>query len=364
MRFPRHDWRDIRLAFALAFDLRRVAFSGFAIVWTALVAIVVLGIMSWQAGGTPYSAAGLIAAWDSLVQAGLSPWRLFLCACVVAGWWIGFGYLTAPVMRSAAIDIARDTGDPRPAVPRLSRQAALAPLLGLIVPGLALLVAALWALSALIPGTAGAVIAAILLPVALVATVFGAAVLIVVLYAAPMMGPAAVVEGRDYFEAVSRPISYAIQQPGRYFVYLLLKLMTVVVSALVGGAVLAIGWLMILGALWIVGLNELVAAIRNAAMGRPEDLMPTLLASILWASVGLLAAWVMTVSLIADLLVYLLMRYRVDGVTFDAITDAEEKLKQLPTAVETAAQAEEARRRWDEQQAGAAEPKPEAAKSA
>jgi hypothetical protein len=61
-------------------------------------------------------------------------------------------------------------------------------------------------------------------------------------------------------------------------------------------------------------------------------------------------SWLMVVALAADQLVYLLMRYRVDGVPFSAITVAEEKLA-LPNAVETAEQAEEARKRYDAQQA-------------
>jgi hypothetical protein len=64
----------------------------------------------------------------------------------------------------------------------------------------------------------------------------------------------------------------------------------------------------------------------------------------------------MAVCLCADVLTYMLMRYRVDGVTFDVITVAEERLQLLPSAEETAEQAEEARRRHDQQVASANDP--------
>jgi hypothetical protein len=69
---------------------------------------------------------------------------------------------------------------------------------------------------------------------------------------------------------------------------------------------------------------------------------------VVWSSAFVLLAWLMVVALSCDTLIYLLMRYRVDGVTFDKITVAEEKLKVLKTATETATQAEEARKRYDE----------------
>ncbi len=356
MRLLRHDFRDLKLAFALSFDLRRVMYAGLALCWTVLVIGVVLAVLSARAYGQAFSPEGLFLVFDTLGSTPVTPARALMFGCILTGWWIGFGWLTAPVMRSAAVDIARDERERRASIPVLNRQAAFAPLLGLCVAAVALLLALLWSLIAMIPGAAGAVLAGMLLPLVLIAAVFAGAVTIVVLVSAPMMGPTAVVEGRDYFEALTRPMSYAMQQPGRYLCYQGGKLLTVVVSALLGAAALAIGWALIVAALWIVGEWSLVQSAWHEASGRGEGardvrVLAMLVAGLFWGSVGLLATWLMTVCLCTDLIVYLLMRYRVDGVTFDAIAIAEDKLKIYPRATETAEQAEAARKRFDEQQA-------------
>lgn len=359
MRLLRHDYRDFRLAFSLAFDLRRVMYTGLALCWTLLVPTLVLGILSTRAHGTPFSPQGLYRAQETLLGLSFTPSHIAGVLCVATAWWIGFGWLCAPVLRSSALDIARDERERPFNVPQLNRQAAFAPLLAMAPLGAALVLALLWSLVALIPGAFGAAFAATLLPVLLIVGMAAAALTIVAACAMPMMGPTAVVEGRDYFEAVSRPMSYAMQQPGRYFCYLLMKVLTVGVAALLGTAVLALAWCLAFAALWVTGQGEVVALALDQAQGAPAGphLLPTLMAGLAWGTLGLLIAWLMVVSLNCDLLAYLLMRYRVDGVTFDEIAIAQDKLKLYPTALETAAQAEEARKRHDEQQAKA-QPEP------
>jgi hypothetical protein len=116
-----------------------------------------------------------------------------------------------------------------------------------------LLLVLLWSLLTYIPGLAGGAISAVTLPFVLLVVVPAAAFTLVGVLAAPMMGPTAVVEGRDYLEAISRPMSYVMQRPARYAAYWLAKLGVLAASALAGVAVLAIAWGMVALALWLVG---------------------------------------------------------------------------------------------------------------
>jgi hypothetical protein len=359
MRVHRHDFRDLALAFGLSFDLRRVSQAAVALSWTLIVLMGVVSLLSWRAGGM-LRPDGMLLAWESATT-GWTPLKGLIWSCVIAGWWAGFAYLAAPAMRSAALDIARDERDRECNIPSLNRQAAFSPLLVGVPAALALACVVLWALLTLIPGVTGGVLAAVTLPIALLAAAAGAVFLVVGVLAAPMMGPAAVVEGRDYLEALSRPMSYVMQRPGRYFAYWAAKLGVVGASAVAGAAVLAVVWGMVGLALWIIGQGDLAARVMTeiSAEGTASfEQQPAAfgIAVVFWSSLFVLAAWLMVVALNCDMLIYLLMRYRVDGVTFDKITVAEEKLKVLKNATETAIEAEEARKRFD-----AANPEPTAA---
>jgi hypothetical protein len=357
MRIHRHDVRDLALAFGLAFDLRRVTQAGVALCWTLIVLLGITGILSWRvSGGQWMSAEGLLGAWLAITGSGWSPADLLLWGCSFAGWLAGFLYLCAPVLRSAALDVCRDERERNPSIPALNRQAGFSPLLMLLLPALCFLLVLLWSLLTFIPGVAGAMTSALALIPVMPVALFGAAFLLVSVLAAPMMPPTAVVEGRDYLETVSRPVSYVMQRPGRYFAYWTAKLGMVAASALAGCVVLALAWGMVAGALWLVGQGELVhgAWLQATLSGDPElHVAPVAfgLAVGAWSTLFLLLAWLVVVSLSADLLIYLLMRYQVDGVTFDKITVAEERVQALKTAVETAEEAEQARQRFDAAQA-------------
>lgn len=357
MRMYRHDVRDLTLSFGLAFDLRRVTQAGVALCWTLLVATGVVGILSWRVtGGQPLTAEGVFGAWMAVSKAPWTPLQSILWSCVFLGWLAGFGYLCAPILRSAAMDIARDERERNPSIPALNRQAGFSPLLMLVLPGICFLAVLLWSLLTYIPGVGGAMTAAVVLIFVMPVAVFGAAFLLVGIAAAPMMAPTAVVEGRDYLETVSRPVSYVMQRPGRYFAYWAAKLGVVTASALAGAAALALAWGFVAFALWLIGQGELVGAIwlQATVSGDPAaEVAPAAfgLAVAAWSTVFLLGAWLMVVWLCADLVIYLLMRYRVDGVTFDKITVAEERLQAVKTAVDTAEEAEEARQRFDAAQA-------------
>lgn len=357
MRIQRHDVRDLALSFGLAFDLRRVTQAGVAFCWTMLVTLGVVSILSWRVtGGELLTPEGVLGAWLALSETPWTPVKAALCGCVFAGWLAGFGYLCAPVLRSAALDIARDERERSPSIAPLNRQAGFSPLLMLVLPALCFLPVLLWSLLTWIPGMAGGMIATITLPFALIVAVCGAAFLLVGVLAAPMMGPTAVVEGRDYLETISRPISYVMQRPGRYFAYWSAKLGVLAASAVAGGLVLALAWGFVAAALWVVGKGDLLAGMiaqTTVSSDAGDAVGPAAygLAVVFWGSVVLLAAWLMVVSLSSDLLIYLLMRYHVDGVTFDKINVAEERVQAIKTATESADEAEQARLRFDAEQA-------------
>ena len=347
------------LAFGLAFDLRRVTQAGIAMSWTLIVLLGLGAILSWRTSAGILSAEGLYVAGHSIYQ---SPWtfgKLLLTGTMLSAWWAGFAYLCAPVQRSAALDIARDERERNSSIPPLNRQAAFGPLFVMLAPLVAMLVLALWSLLTYIPGTFGAIVATVALPAALLVALPAAAFCVVGVLAAPMMAPTAVVEGRDYLEVVSRPMSYVMQRPGRYFAYWLAKLGVLAGSAVAGVAVLAIAWGLVGAAMWLTGQGDLAVEAMRQAQADPDLETPTEMAMgiavVFWGTVFMLATWLAVIGLSCDTIIYLLMRYRVDGVTFDKIAVAEERLALADTAVETAEQAEQARKRFDEQQA---EPEP------
>ena len=155
-----------------------------------------------------------------------------------------------------------------------------------------------------------------------------------------------------------------MQRPGRYFSYWAAKLGILAACALAGCAVLVLAWVFVAGALWLIGQGEMAEAAFNFAVGGgrfEEGPVAFGIAVVMWGSAFVLLAWLMVVSLSTDLLIYMLMRYRVDGVTFDKVMVAEEHLDPLKTAVETAEEAEEARKRFDEAEKAKSEDAPQPA---
>lgn len=353
MRFHRHDLRDFKLAFGLALDVRRIGHAGIALAWTALVGMGVMAVLAWRIDdGETMLTAGPFWAWQALLALPMTPAKAIFIALAASGWWMGFVYLSAPILRSAAYDIARDEREKATAHPMLCRQAAFAPAMA-CMPGLACVALLLpGSLLTYLPGEVGAVIAVLLLVPVVVIALLGALMLLSAVAASPMMGPTAMVEGRDYFEAASRPVSYFIQQPGRYALYIGAKVLITVLALALGALVLGVVWGTAAISMWLVGPEGLIDESMRAATGIPTgSAMSLAMATLFWSSVTLVVAWVLVVALICDLIVYLLMRYHCDGVVFSQIMVAREKLESVLTPKQTAAQAEEARQRFDAQQA-------------
>jgi hypothetical protein len=336
MRQTHHDARDLWLAFGLAFDVTRVRRAALALLWTFAVVILATAVLVWRAEGD-------VRAWPGALKLLFSPGEgrsgLLARLALLVGWWIGFGLLCAPVLRSAAVDIARDRSRNERGLLPLCRQAVTAPLLGMALPGLALLAALLWSGLAALPGWAGAALGGLTLPMLVILTAFGAAAGLVALAAAPLMPPTAMVEGRDTFEALSRPMAYVMRAPFRYAGYWLGKLAVLAISALLGGLAFVGAWGLAAGGLWLTGQTALLRTAIAAAQGEfTSDPRGLVFAAVFWATAAVFVSWLMVVGLCADLLMYLLLRYRVDGVPMNHVSFAEEKLSVLPSALDTLAE--------------------------
>lgn len=359
MRFHYHDVRDMPLSIVLACDGRRLTQSCLALAWTLTVAMALIWMLAWRSsgGGLP-SAEGVEDALALLSQPPTNLATISFWASVLTGWWLGFGYLNAPILRSAALEIARDERGKWPAEPLLYRMATAAPVLAVLIALCFAVPALLLSLPSLIGGAAGAVATLICLPIALLFALIAAAGVLLAATSAPMMPATAVVEGRDYLEALSRPAGFVLQKPFRYAAYQLAKLGVLAVAALAGAAVFALAWAIIAGCMTLVGAGDVVRGACNITMSptgqSPLENPPAFAAaSVFWASGAVLLAWWSVVAQCCDLVTYLLMRYRIEGTTFDQVMIAEERLAMLPTAEDTAKQAEHARQRFDEQQAKA-----------
>jgi len=362
MRFYYHDVRDMPQAIVLGCDLRRLVHATVALLWTVGVIVALAIVLNWRATSSMYlSAEGLQAAWNAAFAGPPTFMQVLFWVCALTGWWLGFGYLNAPILRSAALEIGRDERGKLPPEPLLYRMATGAPILAMVIPGALTAVILVWSLLSHVPGVAGAIILLVTLPLVLVCAIAAAAGFALFGAATPMMPATAVVEGRDYLEAFSRPAGFVLQKPFRFVGYFLAKLAVVAVAAVLGAIVLGLAWAIVLGCMHIVGATQLAESSLMAArdpgvIASLDELPPVVVASVFWASVGMLVSWLSVVSQSADLLTYLLMRYRIEGTTFDQVMVAEERLKLFPTAVETAAEAEEARKRFDAKQPETAEP--------
>ncbi|MBX3473696.1 MAG: hypothetical protein KF754_04880 [Planctomycetes bacterium] len=357
MRFFYYDVRDMPQAIVLACNLRRVVHACYAMLWTFCVVLGLFSILNFRATGSlALSPSGMYAAIETLGRAPVTLGRLAFWGCILLGWWLGFGYLNAPVLRGAALEIARDERGKLAPEPFLFRMAAVSPVLAMGIPALLAGVILLWSLLAHIPGAAGGVTLVLTLPLALVCALVAALGGLLFLSAAPMMPAAAVVEGRDYLEAFSKPAGFVLQKPFRYAGYLLAKVLVVLLATVAGALVLGLAWGLVAGCMAVVGAWEVIEG-AWVITSQPQAAIETAqlphfaVASVFWASVATLLCWLSAVSQSADLLTYLLMRYRIEGATFDQVAVAEERLKQLATAIQTAEQAEEARKRFDDQQA-------------
>lgn len=358
MRYHHHDLRDMGLAFSLGFDLRRVLVMSVAASWTLAVVGLFFVAVSWRVSGHDFSGSltgeRLAQSWTIFTDTRLSVDRVLLWAGMLGFWWMGFARIVAPVQRSIALEVARDerldSKQLNIAARRLGGLAAAGPVAGLFLVGLLFLVVVVWAFLAKIPGLTGSISSALTLPLTLAAALVGAIVLLVVVAAIPLMIPAAVVECRDLMDVISRACSYVVQRPLRYLAGLIMKKLVVVASAALGLLVLGLAWAMVAAALWLVGegalATQLITLVLRDGGEIPVESQVTvaLFGGVFYGSALLTLGWLMTVSAATDVILYMLLRYEVDGVTFDEIMIPQEHLAQhgVVTAADTMALAQAA----------------------
>lgn len=337
-----------------------------ALCWTIAVAMVSYGVYGYGQGENPMNAEGALSVHTLLTQEGLSARNIVLLGLAISVWWLGFVWLTTPILRSSAVDIARDESETRVCPPRICNIAALSVPSALIVPALVFAPILLVGLLGHLDGTAGMVgnffggLVAVLLAVPC------AAMLIIIAASAPLMAPASAVEAHDIFESASRSVAFVMQEPLRYAWNWLGKILVMLLSALLGATVLAVAWGLVALAFWIVGASDTIVAMwdysvmfRDVAANLENPALA--LGAVFWGSVVALFAWLMVVGLNADLINYMLMRYHVDGATMDEITMPEDimKLRRKDTASKVMAEADQASESKDENSSKASSDKPE-----
>ncbi len=353
MRAYRHDVRDLSQALLLGFDIRRLMLGILGVVWTAVVILGFHAIFTWRALNDHLTTENAVAAdiaWRALRDTRLSPERVMLWLSMAGIWWLGFSRLAGPIQRSQALEVSRDR---RPSFKELTASArrlgglvTFGPMIAAAVPAGFFGLVALWALLAKIPGAAGEILSLIFLPVALVLGLLGGFALITVLFAAPFMPPAAVVEGHDILEAVSRAISYMYQRPFRFVAYFAVKLGVKAAALLLAALLLAGTWAFLLGGLYVVGegviASDVLTIIFNPSnIGEDTSMIAHSLGGIFWSTAAVALGWWVVLALGSDLMMYLLLRFDVDGITYDEVMDPQEYMAahRHLNALETAEQA-------------------------
>ena len=165
---------------------------------------------------------------------GITGLAFLLCCCLwAAAVWAFFG---GAITRRAALQLGREENIGLRAALRYAAGkwgsyfcAPLLPLLGVLIFAIPLLV-----LGLLMQFDAGLLLAGIVWPLALVASILMALLLLALLFGWPLMWPTISTEGTDSFDALSRSWSYVYHRPLHYLFY------AAVVTGLGG-----LGWLLV-----------------------------------------------------------------------------------------------------------------------
>jgi hypothetical protein len=269
----------------------------------------------WQQLGAPFM--GLFHG-----ELGLTGLAFLLFACLwAAAVWALFG---GAITRRAALQLGREEN--------IGMRAALhyaagkwgsyfaAPLLPLL--GVAMAAAPVWLLGLVMRLDAGALLAGILWPLAVLAGAFMALLLLALLFGWPLMWPTISTEGTDSFDALSRAWSYVYHRPLHYLFY--------------AGIVSVLGWL---GWLFVSHFADWIAYLPAwaASWGAGQDRMaelsgateqpPGTLGRWGWSLIGFwngcirLAAlgFVYSYFWTASTAIYLLLRHDDDGTEIDDV---------------------------------------------
>ncbi|MEE9311215.1 MAG: hypothetical protein V3V10_02260, partial [Planctomycetota bacterium] len=128
-----------------------------------------------------------------------------------------------------------------------------------------------------------------------------------------------------------------------------------VLATVIAGIVLGIIWGVIAAAIWVIKDPETVESTVRMLTGGvgaevPPNWVPLLLGILIWGSIGIGSCWVLVVSGNCDLMMYVILRKRIDGVPYHRVHSLA-SVETLMTAAGTAKMAEDAHKRWDAEQA-------------
>ncbi len=200
--------------------------------------------------------------------------------------------------------------------------APLFPLLGVLLAALPV-----WFLGLLLRANVGVLLAALIWPLALVAGLLMAVLLLGLIFGWPLMWATISTEGTDSFDALSRSYAYVFQRPLHYLFYAL-------VAAVLG----ALGWLLVSNfAAGVVSLSYWAASWGSGT----AQVMPggDELTGIGYAGAVLIRFWAGCVKLLAvgyiygyfwtaSTAIYLLLRHDVDATEMDEVFLDEDKSEQ------------------------------------
>lgn len=361
MQSSKKKYPDMLRAIALSFSTGRTATAGFGLLWTILIAVISLKMLTCFHDYETFSPVSIRKTLLNVRENGLGQKFILVSLPIVALWMVGLQWFFGLTMRAGAIELAGLKEEK--VIPRHLRvgSAFVVPV-ALSLPAILLGFGPLWALTLCIDGTFGTILSAITLPFALIPVGIGAFVGGVMLYASPMYVPATMADGNDAFDAVGASISYVVRNPVYYILLWLQKFAVVLLSTIVACAMLAVMWGAIGMGVWLIRGEAVVdesleVVFEGSIPSLSRDWIPLILGNFFWGTVAVALSWVLLVSANCDLMIYVTLRRRTDGVPFDRVQSIQ-SVKDLMTATSTAKMAELAHERWDEDQSKTAE-KPE-----
>ena len=266
--------------------------------------------------GVSSAVAGLIAPFVTLFRPDQSAW-IRLEAALASLWaLLVWGLFGGAIARVAVVRIASGgrvglVSALRFSLARLGSLVA-APVAAIFVAMLIGLAGAAVGLLDRLPGTIGTSAATLLAIIPLVVGLLDAVILLGLALAWPLMIATVVAEGEDFFDAISRSYSYVNQRTARYAGYLAL-------ATIIGTIGLAAVGLFVVAALgladWSVGLGAPRGGGFRFLDPTSADRAGLPIVAHFWTGVVemLAAGWVYSYLWTAVAIVYLLLRFDVDG---------------------------------------------------
>ncbi|MHC4840437.1 MAG: hypothetical protein ACYTDT_05670 [Planctomycetota bacterium] len=364
MLSSQHSSKDMLKAIKLSLGAQQVSAAGFALLWSVAVSTVALKILTMFEGFSEFSPASILGTLNSVRSDGVPPWFVATCLPLGVIWLVGFQWFFTGVFRSGALQLAGHSNDV--SVPaHIKRDAALVIPIAFVIPVLLLAFAPLWALTLDIEGWAGTVTMALTLPFALIPVAIGAFIGAIIKFSSPLFVPAVTVDGDDVFDSIGRSVSYAVRNPVYYVWLMIQKVVVTCLGIAIAAAILGVMWGAVVAGAWLIKGRETVDAavavvVDGSVSSLSPDWVPMVLGLFFWGTVAIAVSWIMVVSANGDLMTYVILRQRTDGIPYGQV-HTWSSVEKLLTATKTAEMAEEARKRWDDEQATGAEKPQESA---